>query len=187
MRPVAIGGDLTPESLLAAYSRGHFPWYSDGDPVMWWCPNPRAIIENVRISSSLRRTLRRGLFRVTENRCFRRVMEECAVDRDDGTWILPEMIDAYTRLFELGHAVSVEVWSGEHLAGGLYGVRIGGLFAAESMFHRVTDASKVALVHAVGLGARLFDVQFLTPHLASMGAIEISRDEYLKRLGDAIR
>jgi leucyl/phenylalanyl-tRNA--protein transferase len=188
---LAVGGDLSPARLLCAYERGIFPWYAEGLPPMWWSPDPRAVIDqrSLHVSKSLDRELRRGTFRVTMNQAFERVMRECGEDRDDGTWILPEMLAAYVRLHELGHALSFEVWLGERLVGGLYGVQRGALFAAESMFHRETNASKVALVAAVrtlfGAGFELFDVQFLTPHLASMGVYEIPRSEYLRRARDA--
>lgn len=185
---VAVGGDLSVERLLVAYESGIFPWYDSGLPPLWWSPNPRAIIEpeNLHISRSLRRTLRGGGFEVSANSAFVDVMRACAARRKGGTWILPEMVRAYAALHELGHAHSIEVWKEKKLVGGLYGVQRGGLFAAESMFHRVRDASKVALVVSVQslfqAGIRLFDVQLLTPHLRSLGAREISRVEYLERL-----
>jgi leucyl/phenylalanyl-tRNA--protein transferase len=183
---LAIGGDLSPNRLLAAYEQGIFPWYDDGVPPLWWSPNPRAIIEPcaVHVSRSLRRTLKKGSFSVTFDCAFHRVMRECG-RREAGTWIIPEMIEAYAELHRLGHAHSFEVWAGDELVGGLYGVHRGALFAAESMFHRTTDASKVALVYAAvslfAAGIDLFDVQLLTLHLASMGASEISRAEYVVR------
>lgn len=184
---VAIGGDLSPERLLAAYEHGIFPWYDEGVPPLWWSPNPRAVIEpgSVHISRSLRRVLRKGTFRVTFDRAFERVMRACG-HRDVGTWIIPDMVDAYVELHRLGHAHSFEVWLDDELAGGLYGVHRGALFAAESMFHTVTDASKVALVYATqsvfSAGIDVFDVQLLTSHLASMGAVEIARSDYLARV-----
>ncbi len=189
---LAIGGDLSPERLLFAYERGVFPWYDDGLPPMWWCPNPRAVMdaEHLHVSRSLRRVLRADRFSVSFDRAFREVMRECGRERESGTWILPEMVDAYSVLHELGHAHSVEDWQDALLVGGLYGVQRGALFAAESMFHRVRDASKVALVCAVerlfAEGIRVFDVQFLTPHLASLGAYEIPRSEYLERAARAV-
>ena len=189
---LAVGGDLSPERLLLAYESGIFPWYAEGLPPMWWSPDPRAVIDPpaLHVSKSLAREIRRGTFRVTQNVAFERVMRECGNEREGGTWILPEMLAAYVRLHELGHAVSFEVWRGERLVGGLYGVVRGALFAAESMFHRETNASKVALVAAVrtlfAAGIALFDVQFLTPHLASMGVYEIPRSEYLSRARDAV-
>lgn len=183
---IAIGGDLSPARLLFAYERGIFPWYDEGVPPLWWSPNPRAVIEpgGVHVSRSLRRLLKRAPFRVTFDVAFERVMRECG-HRDVGTWIIADMIDAYVELHRRGHAHSFEVWQTDDLVGGLYGVHRGALFAAESMFHKVTDASKVALVYAaVSLfraGIELFDVQLLTAHLASMGAVEIPRHEYLAR------
>ena len=183
---LAVGGDLTPERLLHAYAHGIFPWYDEGLPPMWWSPNPRTLLdpEHLHVSRSMQRVLRSDRFTVTMDRAFREVMLECGRERDSGTWILPEMVDAYCALHELGHAHSVEVWQNERLVGGLYGVQRGALFAAESMFHRERDASKVALIHAVqqlfAAGVTLFDVQFLTPHLESLGAYEISRAAYLE-------
>ena len=185
---VAIGGDLRPERLLAAYGSGIFPWYAEGYVPMWWSPDPRGVLEphHLHVSRSLGRTIRRGGFRLTWNRCFERVMRECGRRRSDGTWIIPEMLDAYSALHRLGHAHSLEVWAGDDLCGGVYGVQVGGLFAAESMFHRVTDMSKVALVALVrslgDAGIGLIDVQFATDHLRSVGATELIRREYLYRL-----
>lgn len=189
---VAIGGDLSPARLLAAYEQGIFPWYDEGVPPLWWSPNPRAIIEpgGVHVSRSLRRVLKKGVFRVTFDQAFERVMRECG-RRDVGTWIIPDMIDAYVELHVRGHAHSFEVWADSELAGGLYGVHRGALFAAESMFHRKTDASKVALACAATslfvAGIEVFDVQLLTSHLASMGAIEIPRADYLARVRRAVQ
>jgi leucyl/phenylalanyl-tRNA--protein transferase len=188
---LAVGGDLSPERLLFAYDSGVFPWYSAGVPPLWWSPNPRALMdrERLHISRSLRRTLRGGAFQVTFDTAFPNVIAACASNRDGGTWILPEMMLAYTQLHELGHAHSFEVWHQGQLAGGLYGVRRGALFAAESMFHVVTDASKVALAVALDTlfraGIQAFDVQFVTEHLASLGAYEVSRSEYLALVADA--
>jgi leucyl/phenylalanyl-tRNA--protein transferase len=184
-----VGGDLSPERLLVAYDQGIFPWYDDGYPPLWWSPDPRTVLdpETLHVSRSLARALRRGGFELSWNRDFGRVMVECGRRRPGGTWIFPEMLDAYERLHQLGHAHSLEVWAKGDLVGGIYGVQRGGLFAAESMFHRRTNASKVALVAAVQslflAGIRLFDVQFLTPHLGSLGAREIPRAQYLERLG----
>jgi leucyl/phenylalanyl-tRNA--protein transferase len=189
---LAVGGDLRSERLLLAYDRGIFPWYSDGLPPMWWSPDPRALFEPERlhVSRSMLRELKKQRFLVSLDRAFGRVLRECGREREGGTWLLPEMIDAYEGLHALGHAHSVEVWAGDALVGGLYGVRRGGLFAAESMFHRATNASKVAVIAAVrtlfAAGIELFDVQFLTPHLESLGAFEVSRAEYLTRL-DSVR
>lgn len=188
---LAIGGDLRPERLLLAYRSGVFPWYAEGYVPMWWSPDPRAVLDpaHLHTSRSLGRRLRRGGFTLTWNRCFSRVMAACGERRHGGTWIIPEMAVAYGALHELGHAHSLEVWRGEDLVGGIYGVQIGAAFAAESMFHRATDMSKVALVALVrslfAAGIELFDVQFVTPHLRTLGAFSISRREYLRRLGVA--
>jgi leucyl/phenylalanyl-tRNA--protein transferase len=160
-------------------------------PPLWWSPNPRAILDadRLHVSRSMRRLLQRPPFRVTFDSAFEAVMRACGDERDEGTWILPEMVSAYVALHERGHAHSFEVWEGERLVGGLYGVQLGAFFAAESMFHRATNASKLALITAVralsDAGIELFDVQFVTPHLASLGVHSISRREYLSRLGPA--
>lgn len=188
---VAVGGDLRADRLLLAYERGIFPWY-DAEVPLWWCPDPRAVMspERLHVSRSLRRALRSTPWRVTCNQVFTAVMVECSREREDGTWIHTEVIQAYTELHRLGHAHSIEVWEGTELVGGLYGVQRGGLFAAESMFHRRTNASKVALCTAVlalfHQGVSVFDVQFLTDHLESLGAFEISRREYLERVRSAL-
>ncbi len=177
---------------MHAYTNGIFPWTSD--PVTWWSPDPRAVIEmdRVHVSRSLRRVLARGSFEVTFDRAFREVMEGCAAARPgrEETWISPRFIAAYTRLFAMGLAHSVECWQGGVLAGGLYGVSLGAFFAGESMFSAVENASKVALVSIAERlrqgGWMLFDVQILTSHLASMGAVEIPRATYLRRLGEAV-
>lgn len=184
--------DLEPDRLLAAYAVGIFPMADDEGVIHWFAPDPRAVIEleGLRVSRSLRAVLRRETFRVTINTRFEDVMQACAA-RDEGTWISDEIFEAYTRLHGLGYAHSVEAWQDDELVGGLYGVSIGGAFFGESMFHHVTDASKVALVHLVermrARGLILLDTQFMTPHLRSMGATEISRVEYERRLEQAIR
>jgi leucyl/phenylalanyl-tRNA--protein transferase len=189
---LAVGGDLSPARLLFAYESGIFPWYSAGVPPLWWSPNPRALMDRQRlhVSRSLARTLRRGPFTVTFDSAFNQVISGCASNREGGTWILPEMMLAYTQLHQLGHAHSFEVWHEGRLAGGLYGVRRGALFAAESMFHVVTDASKVALAVSLDTmfraGCQVFDVQFVTEHLASLGAYEVSRPDYLAQLQGAV-
>jgi leucyl/phenylalanyl-tRNA--protein transferase len=188
---ICVGGRLDPEWLLDAYRHGIFPWpVWDDEPMAWWSLDPRAIIEldGLYLSQRLQRTLRSGKFSVTCNRDFAGVIHGCATatGRIGQTWLLDAMIDAYTELHRLGHAHSVEVWHEGRLAGGTYGVAIGGLFAAESMFYRVTDASKVAIAHLVAhlreRGYRLLDVQQWTPHTGRLGAIEISRRKYLCRL-----
>jgi len=189
---IAIGGDLRPERLLQAYRSGVFPWYDEDEPICWWSPDPRAIFEldGLHVSRRLRRRLRSGRFSVTVDRDFAGVIRGCAEEREDGTWITPEMIHAYEELHRLGYAHSVEVWQDGELAGGLYGVAIGGFFAGESMFARRSDASKVALVHLVERlrqqGFQLFDIQFLTEHTTRLGAVEIARPAYLARLRKAI-
>jgi len=188
---LAVGGDLSTERLLLAYDSGIFPWYDEGLPPLWWSPDPRTVLseKGLHVSRSLARTLRQAPFRLTWDRAFGEVMRACGVRPGHGTWIIPEMIEAYERLHALGHAHSVEAWRGEVLVGGLYGVHRGGLFAAESMFHRETDASKVALVAAVRslfrAGIEVFDVQMTTPHLSSLGAEELPRSRYLARVAKA--
>jgi leucyl/phenylalanyl-tRNA--protein transferase len=190
--PLAIGGDLRPERLLHGYRHGIFPWFDEGDPILWWSPDPRAIFEldGLHVSRRLRRTLRSGRFTVTVNRDFSAVIRGCA-DRSEGTWITPEVIDAYETLHRQGAAHSIEAWHDGVLAGGLYGVAVGGFFAGESMFTRVRDASKVALAFTVDRlrqrGFRLFDIQFLTEHTVRMGAVEIPRAKYLARLAEALK
>jgi leucyl/phenylalanyl-tRNA--protein transferase len=180
---------------LDAYQHGIFPWPFDEDaPIAWWSPDPRAIIEldAFHVSRRLRRTLRSGRFQVTCDRDFAGVIAGCAAapGRVGRTWITPAMVDAYTALFERGHAHSVEAWRDGRLAGGVYGVTIGGMFAAESKFYRSRDGSKVALAHLVAhlraRGYRLLDIQQLTPHTARLGAIEVPRDAYLRRLAEAV-
>ena len=194
---IGFGGELSPEWLLDAYRHGIFPWpISQFDaPIPWWSPDPRAVIDLDRfhVPRRLARTYRSGRFEVTRNRDFVGVIRGCAtgVGRRGGIWLTPEMIGAYARLHELGHAHSVEVWRQGQLVGGTYGVAIGGLFAAESKFYRVRDASKVALVYLVEhlrrRGYGLLDVQQLTEHTARFGAVEIARKEYLSRLADVLQ
>lgn len=189
---VAVGGELAVPRLVDAYRRGIFPWYAEGFVPMWWSPDPRALMtpDALHVSRSLLRTIRRGGFELTWNRGFRRVMAECGELRPEGTWVIPEMLDAYEAMHRAGHAHSLEVWRDGELVGGTYGVQIGALFAAESMFHRRTDMSKVALTALLrtvfAAGIELFDVQFVTPHLRSLGAFEIPRRDYLRRLRDVI-
>jgi leucyl/phenylalanyl-tRNA--protein transferase len=189
---VAVGGDLSPDRLLWAYSEGIFPWYDDSMPICWWSPDPRAIfeLEQFRPSRRLQRTHRSGRFRLTINRAFASVIRGCAYRPGEGTWITPDMIAAYEQLHRMGYAHSIEAWQDGELAGGLYGVALGGLFAGESMFYLRRDASKVALLHLVKrlreCGFALFDTQFLTEHTARLGATEIPRQEYLRRLRAAL-
>jgi leucyl/phenylalanyl-tRNA--protein transferase len=189
---VALGGDLSIERLLLAYRSGMFPW--SVNPISWWSPDPRGIfeLESFHIPRRLGQILRQAPYVVTVDRAFREVMLGCAApSRGRGrTWITPEFIDAYTGLHAASHAHSVECWQGEALVGGIYGVGVGGLFAGESMFHRADNASKIALVHLVQRlrerGFRLFDVQMVTPATEALGAVEIPRAEYLRRLASAI-
>jgi leucyl/phenylalanyl-tRNA--protein transferase len=186
---VAVGGRLTPERLLDAYRHGIFPWPTQSyEPMLWWSPDPRAILplDGVYRSRRLQRRMRSGEFTMRSDTAFAGVIAGCAtgVGREGGTWLTPEMIGAYCELHRRGHAHSVETWKDGVLIGGVYGVAIGGLFAAESMFHRTRDASKAALVqlvdHLVARGYRLLDVQQWTPHSGSMGVVEIPRRDYLK-------
>ena len=192
-----LGGRLTTAWLLAAYRRGIFPWPLDDlptTPTAWWCPDPRAVIEfdAFHISQRLARTLRGDHFLVTLDRDFESVVRQCALPRDDGggVWLTEPLQQAYIELHRQGFAHSVEVWQGDALAGGVYGVALGGYFSAESMFHRQRDASKVALVHLLrhlqARGFSLVDIQVLTEHTARMGAGEIPRAEFLDRLPDAM-
>lgn len=184
---LAAGGDLSPERLLAAYRLGIFPWYETGQPILWWCPDPRAVIfpRELHIARRLRRFLSGRQFEASFDREFGAVVYGCTRSElpGAGTWITREMISAYTQLHELGHAHSVEVWAGEELAGGLYGVAVGGVFFAESMFSRQPNASKAAMLFlAQELRAReflLMDCQLPSRHLATMGAREIPRREFL--------
>src|SRR5947209_4699413 len=188
---VVVGGDLRPRHLLEAYGAGVFPWYEEGGPVCWWSPDPRAIFElsDFRVSRRLGRTIRSNKFRSSVNQDFAGVIRGCA-DRPEGTWITSDMIRAYETLHRQRVAHSIEVWHQDSLAGGVYGVAIGGFFAGESMFTRVRDASKVALAYLVARlkerGFRLFDIQMLTEHTARLGATEISRASYLARLAEAL-
>ena len=180
---LAIGGDLSPERLLLAYRNGIFPWYSDEQPILWWSPQPRFVIypERLKISRSLSKTLRKRRFRVTTNEAFEPVVAACAQPRlhQEGTWITEEMQTAYHKLHQLGHAMSIECWLEDTLAGGLYGVRMGRVFFGESMFTRRTDASKVALVFLSRMGFALIDCQLPNPHLSSLGAVPLERSEFM--------
>lgn len=188
---LAVGGDLRPERLLLAYSLGIFPWYEDGSPILWWSPDPRLVLfpKEIKVSRSLRQTLKKDIYEVTFDRAFEDVIIACAglrEEKDEGTWITKEMGQAYTELHRLGHAHSVESWRDGELAGGLYGVAMGRVFCGESMFARQRDASKVALVRLVeqlsSRGFQMIDCQVRTRHLISMGAREIPRREFLHRL-----
>lgn len=189
---VAIGGDLSVPRLLLAYRSGIFPWTVN--PITWWSPDPRAILEldQFHVAHSLAKFMRKQPFEITVDRAFRRVMEGCAESAPGRgqTWVTREFLDAYTRLHEQGHAHSVECWQAGELVGGIYGVSIGGFFAGESMFHRASNASKVALCHLVdhlqARGFALFDIQMVTPATSRLGAVEISRLKYLRRLQRAV-
>lgn len=190
---LAAGGDLSVERLLAAYRRGIFPWYSQGQPILWWSPDPRAVLDprEFRKSRSLDKSIRNRGFEVHFDTAFREVLQACgSVElRPQGTWISPEMVTAYDRLFEAGYAHSVETWREGRLVGGLYGVAFGKVFCGESMFSLERDASKVALQRLCGellsRGYTLIDCQMTTPHLLSLGARAIPRQEYLERLAIA--
>ena len=187
---LALGGDLRPERLLEAYRSGIFPWYDEGQPILWWSPDPRAVLfpAQVKISRSLAKVLRQARYSVTLDRAFREVMLGCAAPRNGvaGTWITDAMIEAYTELHIQGHAHSVEVWKADQLIGGLYGVALGKVFFGESMFSRSADASKVALVHLArqleSWGYGLIDCQVYNDHLASLGAELIPRSEFISLL-----
>ena len=185
---VGVGADLHPATLVEAYRRGVFPWPHEGMPMPWFSPDPRAVfwVDRMHVSRSLRRTLRRSGWTSTVDRAFRDVVQACAEDRDDGTWITPEMASAYGRLHDHGWAHSLEVWDGDRLVGGVYGVLVGGLFTGESMFHRASDASKVALVDLCArmaeAGGSWLDAQLPTRHLRSMGAEAWPRELFLQRL-----
>jgi leucyl/phenylalanyl-tRNA--protein transferase len=192
---LAAGADLSEARLLDAYRRGIFPWFNEDEPVLWWSPDPRMVLDvrAVHVSRSLRKVIRSGRFTVTFDRAFEDVMRACAEPRpgQDGTWITGEMLDAYTRLAADGHAHSVEAWQQGELAGGLYGVSIGRMFFGESMFARRSDASKVALVSLAcqlrAWGFRLIDCQMSTPHLASLGARDVPRARFLAEVADLVQ
>ncbi len=193
---LAVGGDLRAERLLEAYRHGVFPWYNEGQPILWWSPDPRAVLflDDLKISRSLRKTLRRGRFSVTMDTQFRQVAEACSAPRTKtdtpGTWIHPEMIDAYCQLHNMGHAHSVEVWQDDVLVGGLYGLSLGGAFFGESMFNRTTDASKVALVQLVRQLQHwqfdFIDAQISSEHLTSLGAKEVRRNRFITLLNQSL-
>lgn len=193
---LAVGGDLGPERLLAAYTAGIFPWYGEESPILWWSPDPRLVLEPARlhVPRSLGRTIRRGRYRVSADEAFERVIARCAERArpgQDGTWITDDMLRAYVCLHQLGFAHSFEAWEGKELAGGLYGVSLGAAFFGESMFADQPDASKVAFVRAIGwLATRnvnLVDCQVPTEHLIRFGAHEIPRRAFLRRLAAALR
>jgi leucyl/phenylalanyl-tRNA---protein transferase len=193
---LAVGGDLSQKRLLLAYRMGIFPWYSQGDPILWWSPDPRMVLypDEIIISTRLRRVIRNNIFNITFDSAFDHVIQACAqtrVKENQGTWILDEMIDAYSSLHESGHAHSVEAWHEGNLAGGLYGVSIGGCFFGESMFTVIPNASKVALSALCEfLKRQLFDFidcQIASGHLLRMGARTIPRSQFLKELERSLK
>jgi leucyl/phenylalanyl-tRNA--protein transferase len=191
---LAVGGDLSPARLIAAYRRGIFPWFSPGQPILWWSPDPRAVLlpDELRMSRSLRRSVRHGGFEVSVDLDFAAVIGACAeARRESGTWLIPPMITAYRELHALGFAHSVEAWHEGELVGGLYGLFLDGLFFGESMFSRRTDASKVALVKLTRLclaaGVPVIDCQVPNPHLASLGCRLMPREEFLREISASRR
>jgi len=192
---LAVGGDLSVDRLVLAYSMGIFPWYSDGYPILWWSPDPRLILipQELKVSRSLRQTIKKGMYTITIDKAFEQVISNCAGIRrgeDDGTWITGEMKEAYILLHKAGYAHSVEAWNGDELAGGLYGVILGRAFFGESMFAKKSDASKVAFVKFTEFLAKrgfdLIDCQVTTRHLINFGAREVPRTEFLKMLKKAL-
>jgi leucyl/phenylalanyl-tRNA---protein transferase len=191
---LAVGGDLSPLRLIEAYRHGIFPWFNEGEPILWWSPDPRMVLfpQELKISRSLRKTLKRGNYEIRADSAFKQVMEACAAPRGEhtGTWIHAEMMAAYGRLHEMGMAHSMETWIEGELVGGLYGVGQGKMFFGESMFSRVSDASKIAFVHLVAQlqrwGFEMIDCQMKTEHLASLGAREISRNEFRQKLKELV-
>jgi len=187
---LAIGGDLSEKRLLAAYRQGIFPWYSDDQPILWWSPNPRMVLypDNLHISKSLRKTLRKENYSITFDSVFDQVIDECAAPRNytADTWITDEMTQAYIRLHQSGYAHSVECWQDNELIGGLYGIAIGKVFFGESMFSKKMDASKIAFIYLTrqlqSWGYQLIDCQVYSSHLASLGAVNISRENFIEQL-----
>ena len=193
---LAVGGDLSRKRLLLAYRMGIFPWYSKYEPILWWSPDPRLVLYpgELRVSKSLQKTIKKGLFKITMDQAFKVVINACAHSRtsaDEGTWIVEEMVDAYCDLHESGFAHSVEAWQADRLAGGLYGVSLGRCFFGESMFTHISNASKVAFValvkHLQTLNFDLIDCQVSTPHLLRFGAREIPRARYLNELKKSLK
>jgi leucyl/phenylalanyl-tRNA--protein transferase len=191
---LALGGDLSPERLLKAYSKGIFPWYNPGEPILWWTPNPRCVLfpNQFNPSRSLKKSIRKNNFTFSVDLEFEQVLDRCAEPRANrmGTWITKDMRDAYLRLHHMGHAHSVETWKRDKLVGGLYGIAMGKVFFGESMFTSVNDASKSALHYLVArlleMEFQLIDCQITSPHLLSLGAVEIPRSEFLDRLETAL-
>jgi leucyl/phenylalanyl-tRNA--protein transferase len=192
---LAVGGDLSRERLLLAYRMGIFPWYSDGEPLLWWSPDPRLVLypEEIRISKTLKKIIKQDKFHLTIDTAFDQVVNACAqirIDKNEGTWIVQEMIDAYCRLHDAGFAHSVEAWYQGELAGGIYGVSLGKCFFGESMFSRISNASNITLVKLVEylktLSFDMLDCQITTEHLIRFGAREIQRDVFLKQLEQSL-
>lgn len=187
---LAAGGDLSAERLKHAYQKGIFPWYSEGEPILWWSPDPRAVffVDNFKVHKSVIKTLKKQQLQVTINHAFQEVIDACAAPRNDdnGTWITDEMIEAYYDLHQLGDAHSIEVWQEDKLVGGIYGVATGGIFCGESMFSRISNGSKIALSCLINylkpIGFKLIDCQIENPHLVSLGSSAISRELYLDLL-----
>jgi leucyl/phenylalanyl-tRNA--protein transferase len=187
---LAVGGDLEPQTLINAYSIGAFPWYNEEDPILWWCPDPRLVLfpPEVKVSKSMKQLLKKGMFSYSLNQNFEEVINNCRQIRlaQEGTWINQDIIDAYTRMHQLGFAHSVEVWLNNELVGGFYGLQLGRVFYGESMFSKVSNASKAALIyfclHAMQEGIAVIDCQQSTQHLISLGAREISRYDFLELL-----
>jgi leucyl/phenylalanyl-tRNA--protein transferase len=187
---LAVGGDLEPQTLINAYSIGAFPWYNEEDPILWWCPDPRLVLfpPEVKVSKSMKQLLKKGMFSYSLNQNFEEVINNCRQIRlaQEGTWINQDIIDAYTRMHQLGLAHSVEVWLNNELVGGFYGLQLGRVFYGESMFSKVSNASKAALIyfclHAMQEGIEVIDCQQSTQHLISLGAREISRYDFLELL-----
>lgn len=185
---LATGGDLSSERLLLAYKSGIFPWFEDGQPILWWSPNPRFVLfpENLKVSKSMKQTLRNSDFKVTVNNAFKDVITSCSQTKRNGevgTWITESMIEGYIKLHQLGHAKSIEVWQNNELVGGLYGIDLGDVFCGESMFSKVSNASKVGFITFIqNSNYKLIDCQLYTNHLASLGAQDMSRDVFLEYL-----
>ena len=185
---LALGGDLSVKRLIHAYQNGIFPWFSDGEPIVWYCPAERMVLypEELKISKSMRHFLKKNTYAITENMAFKEVIFNCKnIERKDGlgTWITNDMEQAYLNLHNMGVAKSIEVWQGEELVGGLYGVEIGNVFCGESMFSKISNASKLAFIHLIKKGNyKLIDCQVYNEHLESLGAREISRNQFLQLL-----
>ena len=188
---LAIGGDLSTQRLLLAYRNGIFPWYTDDEPIIWWCPNPRFVLfpDEIKISKSMRAVVKKQTYSFTINNCFNNVIKNCkTINREgqSGTWISEEVIDAYTNLHNLGYALSAETWKNNKLVGGLYGVKMGNIFFGESMFSLSPNASKFAFIqlvkHLKNEGVKLIDCQVYTTHLESLGAKMIDRNDFMRLL-----